>query len=50
VFVIGEEPLERALGAAGIRPTEDPGQIDIVVASYDPETVLGMLGSPAATA
>ncbi len=35
VFVIGEEPLKRALTAAGIRLTEDPEQIDIVVASYD---------------
>ena len=34
VFVIGEEPLKRALTAAG-RLTEDPEQIDIVVASYD---------------
>jgi ribonucleotide monophosphatase NagD (HAD superfamily) len=29
VFVIGEEPLKRALTAAGIRLTDDPEQIDI---------------------
>jgi HAD superfamily hydrolase (TIGR01450 family) len=35
VFPIAEEPLHRALAAAGIRTSEDPEQIDIVVASYD---------------
>ena len=35
MFVISEEPLKRALTAAGIRLTEDPEQIDIVLASYD---------------
>jgi HAD superfamily hydrolase (TIGR01450 family) len=35
VFVIGEEPLKRALRAAGVRLTERPEEIDVVVASYD---------------
>jgi HAD superfamily hydrolase (TIGR01450 family) len=35
VFAISEEPLKRALAAAGVRLTEDPEQIDIVLASYD---------------
>lgn len=35
VFVIGEEPLRRAFREAGIRMTERPDEIDIVVASYD---------------
>jgi HAD superfamily hydrolase (TIGR01450 family) len=35
VFVIGEEPLQRALAAAGLRLTERPEEIDVVVASYD---------------
>ena len=35
VFPIGEEPLKKALGQAGIRMSEDPKEIDIVVASYD---------------
>lgn len=35
VFVIGEEPLIRAIQDAGIRITERPAEIDIVVASYD---------------
>jgi phosphoglycolate/pyridoxal phosphate phosphatase family enzyme len=35
VFVIGEPPLERAIRQAGIRVTEDPEEIDVVVASYD---------------
>lgn len=35
VFVIGEEPLKRALTAAGVRLTEEPTEIDVVVASYD---------------
>ncbi|TDL40293.1 HAD-IIA family hydrolase [Kocuria rosea] len=35
VFVIGEEPLVRAIRAAGLRITERPEEIDIVVASYD---------------
>ncbi len=35
VFVIAEEPLTRALAAAGIRLTDQPEEIDVVVASYD---------------
>lgn len=35
VFVIGEEPLIRAIQAAGIRTTSRAEEIDIVVASYD---------------
>lgn len=35
VFVIGEEPLTRAIEQAGIRLTDNPEEIDIVVASYD---------------
>lgn len=35
VFVIGEEPLVRAIRSAGFRITEDPREIDVVVASYD---------------
>lgn len=35
VFVIGEEPLVRAIEAAGIRITDRPEEIDVVVASYD---------------
>lgn len=35
VFVIGEEPLKEALRQAGIELSEDPSQIDVVVASYD---------------
>jgi HAD superfamily hydrolase (TIGR01450 family) len=35
VFPIAEEPLHRALQAAGIRISEDPAEIDIVIASYD---------------
>lgn len=35
VFVIGEEPLQRAIREAGIRMTERPEEIDLVVASYD---------------
>lgn len=35
VFPIGEEPLENALRGAGIRMSEDPAEIDIVIASYD---------------
>jgi HAD superfamily hydrolase (TIGR01450 family) len=35
VFAISEEPLKRALAAAGVRLTENPEEIDIVVASYD---------------
>ena len=35
VFVIGEEPLIRSIEAAGLRITEDPAEIDVVVASYD---------------
>jgi HAD superfamily hydrolase (TIGR01450 family) len=35
VFAIAEQPLLDALGAAGIRTSEDPTEIDIVIASYD---------------
>lgn len=35
VFVIGEEPLERAIREAGLRLSDNPEEIDIVVASYD---------------
>ena len=35
VFPVSEEPLKRALRRRGIRLSEDPAEIDIVVASYD---------------
>jgi HAD superfamily hydrolase (TIGR01450 family) len=35
VFPIAEEPLRRALTDAGIRISEDPAEIDVVIASYD---------------
>ncbi|SEE86995.1 HAD-IIA family hydrolase [Ruania alba] len=35
VFPIAEEPLVRALREAGIAISEDPAEIDIVIASYD---------------
>lgn len=35
VFPIAEEPLRRALSAAGIEISSDPARIDIVVSSYD---------------
>ena len=35
VFPISEEPLENSLSEAGIRMSEDPEEIDIVIASYD---------------
>lgn len=35
VFVIGEEPLVRALRSAGVRTSTDPRDIDVVVASFD---------------
>lgn len=35
VFPISEEPLKRSLRAAGIRMSEDPAEIEIVIASYD---------------
>ncbi len=35
VFPISEDPLKRSLRAAGIRISEDPAEIDIVLASYD---------------
>ena len=35
VFPISEAPLKQALAAAGIRMSEDPLKIDIVIASYD---------------
>jgi HAD superfamily hydrolase (TIGR01450 family) len=35
VFPISEEPLKNSLHEAGIRMSEDPEEIDIVIASYD---------------
>jgi HAD superfamily hydrolase (TIGR01450 family) len=35
VFAIAEEPLQRALHDSGFRVSEDPAEIDVVVASYD---------------
>ncbi len=35
VFPISEEPLKNSLSEAGIRISEDPEEIDIVIASYD---------------
>ena len=35
VFPISEEPLKNSLRAAGINMSEDPEEIDIVIASYD---------------
>jgi HAD superfamily hydrolase (TIGR01450 family) len=35
VFPIAEEPLKRSLRNAGIRISENPEEIDIVIASYD---------------
>ena len=35
VFPISEEPLKNALSEAGIKMSEDPEEIDIVIASYD---------------
>jgi 4-nitrophenyl phosphatase len=35
LFPIGEEPLQRALRAAGFRLSEDPAEIDVVISSYD---------------
>jgi len=35
VYPIAEEPVQRALAAAGIRLSDDPERIDIVIASYD---------------
>jgi 4-nitrophenyl phosphatase len=35
LFCIGEEPLRTALLDAGFRLSEDPSEIDIVIASYD---------------
>jgi HAD superfamily hydrolase (TIGR01450 family) len=35
VFPIAEAPLCRALAEAGIRMSDDPAEIDVVVASYD---------------
>ncbi len=35
VFPISEEPLKRALAKAGIKMSENPEEIDIVIASYD---------------
>jgi HAD superfamily hydrolase (TIGR01450 family) len=35
VFPVSEDPLKRAFAAAGIAMSEDPEEIDVVVASYD---------------
>jgi 4-nitrophenyl phosphatase len=35
VFPVSEEPLKRALRRRGTRISEDPAEIDIVIASYD---------------
>ena len=35
VFPVGEEPLTRALVAAGIPISDDPAEIDLVIASFD---------------
>lgn len=35
VFPIAEEPLKRALAQAGIKMSDNPEEIDIVIASYD---------------
>ncbi len=35
LFVVGEQPLKDELIAAGLRLSEQPGEIDIVVASFD---------------
>jgi 4-nitrophenyl phosphatase len=35
VFPVSEKPLKRALRDRGIRMSEDPAEIDIVIASYD---------------
>ena len=35
VFPISEEPLKRSLANAGLRISENPSEIDIVIASYD---------------
>ncbi|PWJ25446.1 HAD superfamily hydrolase (TIGR01450 family) [Branchiibius hedensis] len=35
VFAIGEAPLESALTDAGVELSDDPEQIDVVIASYD---------------
>ena len=35
VFVLGSEPLQRAVLEAGCRLSDEPGEIDVVVASYD---------------
>jgi ribonucleotide monophosphatase NagD (HAD superfamily) len=35
IFAIAEEPLQRALRDGGFRLSDDPSQIDVVIASYD---------------
>jgi len=35
VFPVSEEPLKNSLSEAGIRMSENPAEIDIVIASYD---------------
>jgi HAD superfamily hydrolase (TIGR01450 family) len=37
VFAIAEQPLIEALGEAGIELSEDPAEIDLVIASFDRE-------------
>ncbi len=35
LFVVGEDPLKAELQAAGFELTEDPGQVEAVIASFD---------------
>jgi HAD superfamily hydrolase (TIGR01450 family) len=35
VFAIAEEPLRQALAQAGVRLSEDPAEIDLVISSFD---------------
>lgn len=35
IFVIGEQPLKDSISAAGLELSEDPREIEVVVASYD---------------
>ncbi|HEY2438445.1 MAG TPA: HAD-IIA family hydrolase [Solirubrobacteraceae bacterium] len=43
VFAIAEEPLRDALREAGVRLSEDPAEIDLVIASYDRSLDYGKL-------
>lgn len=43
VFAIAEEPLRNALREAGVRLSEDPAEIDLVIASYDRSLDYGKL-------